>query len=582
MTAPTDSEHALFDTLLDSYLAGEPFSVEEQAALDHLVSTYPTCQQELSALQALSELDVPATPESNRIADRALESFRDEANNVPSIARRKLFSRTRVGVTAAIASAAAVALTIMIPRHQSVLPGPASEVLATAGLPTVNNAPQDDSEHGGQARVEWVYASGATRLFRRGTASPASGNSAHGQLLAEGDVLESDAGAACFVLDPAINVCIDGHSQLKLAKISGRERLFELTQGRVALQLDHQPRGFSVSVRSNGFVSTAIGTSFSVAKHETGVHTTVLEGRVEVTDVRDAGSDLNSSESTDATIKARFVDAHQRLSVGTSPPQEVTLTRAQEAVEWATIKPVRLWETHTAAILQVEGHVSGTEVWLDQQRLGVTPLTSLIPAGRHYLSVGTHAGNRVQEEFVVRPGEKRVFRKALDTIDPTTAPSSALPRPKNDSLQGRRLRTKRFRRAEAHAGFVPTAGALLSEAHRLMVEKRFDQAAQTYEALRQAHPNTPEARTVLIALARLELRRGAPTRAASLAARYLNGGGGALKQEARHLKILSLRAQDRPADELRAIATFLSHHSGSVHEAALRNRQATLSSELAQ
>ena len=52
---------------------------------------------------------------------------------------------------------------------------------------------------------------------------------------------------------------------------------------------------------------------------------------------------------------------------------------------------------------------------------------------------------------------------------------------------------------------------MLAEAHKQMRASRFEQAAAQYQALRQAYPDSPEARTVLVSLAELQVDRlGSP------------------------------------------------------------------------
>jgi hypothetical protein len=127
------------------------------------------------------------------------------------------------------------------------------------------------------------------------------------------------------------------------------------------------------------------------------------------------------------------------------------------------------------------------------------------------------------------------------------------------------------------APVAPTANEMLAQARKLLRAERFDLAALAYQALRQSHPESPEARTVLVSLAELQLDRlGQPQVALGNLEQYLGGGSGALVEEARRVRIRALRALGAEAQERAAIEEFLTVHPRSFQAAALRGRLAEL------
>jgi hypothetical protein len=92
-----------------------------------------------------------------------------------------------------------------------------------------------------------------------------------------------------------------------------------------------------------------------------------------------------------------------------------------------------------------------------------------------------------------------------------------------------------------------------------------------YERLRAAHPTSPEARTVLVTIGKLELDLKKPAQALESFNTYLRAPG-PLEPEALAGKIRALRALGRNADELRAIEAYLSRHPDGFESPLLRQR----------
>lgn len=123
---------------------------------------------------------------------------------------------------------------------------------------------------------------------------------------------------------------------------------------------------------------------------------------------------------------------------------------------------------------------------------------------------------------------------------------------------------------------APPAADLLALARQSLRDKRWTDAAKAYRQLIAAYPSSPEARTVVVPLAKLEIDRlGQPAAALPSLDAYI-ASGATLVVEARSARIRAYRALGRQADELRAIDEFLAAHPSSVEATQLRERADSL------
>jgi hypothetical protein len=121
-----------------------------------------------------------------------------------------------------------------------------------------------------------------------------------------------------------------------------------------------------------------------------------------------------------------------------------------------------------------------------------------------------------------------------------------------------------------------TSADLLSAARQALRDQRWHDAAKSYQQIAAAYPASPEAHTVLVPLARLEVDRlGQPAVALKHLDAYL-AVGGPLAVEARLARIRAYRALGRATDEAHAIDEFLGAHPGSLEAEKLRERRAAL------
>jgi hypothetical protein len=132
-------------------------------------------------------------------------------------------------------------------------------------------------------------------------------------------------------------------------------------------------------------------------------------------------------------------------------------------------------------------------------------------------------------------------------------------------------------RAQEEAPTTPdTPASLLAAARQSLREQHWADAASAYRRLVQSFPASPEARTVLVPLAQLEVDRlGQPSAALQDLDAYL-AHGGSLALEARLAKIRVYRAMGRTSDEASAIEEVLAAHPNSLDAQGMRDRLSQL------
>ena len=221
------------------------------------------------------------------------------------------------------------------------------------------------------------------------------------------------------------------------------------------------------------------------------------------------------------------------------------------------LRPAALWSNPVSARLELRGLPAGAVVAFDEQVIGVAPLSTLVPSGTHSLTVlqsDERAGeSRVvaRREFVSEVGQLTVLtftaqelaRRAAAPVDAQPSqPSRVAP---HVAVSAKALEAKHRPATESEPSPAAQRGAgdMLAEAHKLMRAGRFDAAAAEYQALRRAYAGSPEASTVLVSLAELQVDRlGSPKQALQSLERYFEDGDGALVEEARRVRIRALRA----------------------------------------
>ena len=181
----------------------------------------------------------------------------------------------------------------------------------------------------------------------------------------------------------------------------------------------------------------------------------------------------------------------------------------------------------------------------------------------------TQTVHEVGETVLRRPETKPTPRTKTKPVEPTPPPEPAVEPPAGEP--------ERSRRGKKPA--PPSADQMLREAQRVLGTGNTDGAHALYLRLIKTHPGTAEARTSLVSVGRIELRRGKAKAALRHFDQYLAASAGPLREEARYGRIRALRRLGRHEQELRSIESFLSDHPGSVYAARLEARAKQLRGE---
>ncbi len=130
--------------------------------------------------------------------------------------------------------------------------------------------------------------------------------------------------------------------------------------------------------------------------------------------------------------------------------------------------------------------------------------------------------------------------------------------------------------APVAAPITPSAEELLAVARQALREQRWSDAASAYRRIVISLPASPEAHTVLVPLARLEIERlDQPATALNDLDAYLVASG-PLDVEARLAQVAAYRKLGDAKQEARAIDEFLAAHPQSLEAGALQKRRAAL------
>jgi TolA-binding protein len=259
--------------------------------------------------------------------------------------------------------------------------------------------------------------------------------------------------------------------------------------------------------------------------------------------------------------------AHQRAVLGSSRTSVEPVVRASESRHWALVRNTKLWKGPDSSVLDLSRAPEGAEVVLNGQLIGQAPLSSLIPAGSHRLELRLNGARLLERSLFAEAGKAALQGVEIDALaPPPEQPAPVAPEPEVAASPEGRERDG----VEAEG---PTAAQLIGVARRLMQQGRWTEAAFAYRELRQAYPESVEARTVLVPLGQLELDHlSHATAARELFEQYLSGGDGPLAQEARYALIRALRELGERRQEREAVATFLERFPESLEAGALRRR----------
>jgi tetratricopeptide (TPR) repeat protein len=539
--------------LMDREATEHPLTAAENEFCREFERRHPACRRELSFYRTLADLDADPDDESRRLTEAALRAMdgrtgESEEGEGPEPERkapgRRDNRRTRWLTMGGVAAVACAALLLWLNIDRSL---ESEAAVAASRQPS---------------RVELVYASGEVRIAGKPVV-------VGDRLLRAGDTVAVKTGSACLAIDPDVDVCLAADSRLRVTAATVSEQRLDLLRGRLTARLDPLPTGSRFYVVSGEVWVTAIGTAFSVEvdPDRERIETTVLEGKVTV----------------GKTAGRKTVRAHQRAVLERDRASVENVVRADESRHWALVRNTELYKARSTAILDLTALPTGVEVWLGERRVGVTPLSALIPVGAHRLELRRDGRVIFEKTIAVHPGHAALsdagLRQALDLarddlegepaaaeIDPEPELAGADPERADPVGSSRRL----------------SPDELMSSARALMRRGKWARAAATYRELRRVYPDRPEAKTVLVSLGRLELDHlGRPARAMRYLEHYLRGAESALSQEARHYRIRAIRALGDIRQEIEAIRDFLIRHPNSFEARALRKRLHALQSRRA-
>jgi hypothetical protein len=558
------NEYERYVALADRESCDAALSTEERDFCRSFEQRCPEWCPEVACYAELGKLNPVPDASSRALVDRALAQIEAE-DAARATDEAKLMRRSRGPGWPTLVAVAGFALG--------------------AAYALIERAPNRDTRASNTpaplVRAELVYASGSVKVS--GTTG-AAGRA----LLAQGSVVETSQGGACVLIDSDINVCLGPESRMRLTKVAPPVRVIELEAGKLATRLSAQPEGNTFSILADGVMTTAVGTAFSVERHDengdASVVTTVLNGKVR----------MGRGELT------TLVNAHERaisLHGDTARPSVTSVRRTEEAPSWALLGPTVLWHDPVAATLEVEGDPVGADAWLDDQWLGSTPISSLIPVGEHRLVVRKDHHELMTRDIYVHAGEIEDVHYDGRSATLLQAQAGQLRanrdlrdvRDANDSDEQRTIGHS-ARRAPARASREAVSGHELAAAPA--VEQRaaadgpelfgqarlairigqYRQAADVYEKIIDSSADSNDARTALVMLGQLRLNQLKDPRSALEPLNTYLQTGGALESEARVARIEALRELKRTSDEASAIEDFLQHHARSFEAKRMRAR----------
>lgn len=550
MSAPLNEIERYLE-LADREACDSPLSADELAFCRAFERKHPEACPEVGLYNELTQLNAAPDAASRALVDRTLAQIEAEDAERASEDVKRLRGRRGVPGFVMVVAAAAFALGSGYALLQR-SPGVGLRASATGANPL--------------ARAELVYTSGSVKI------SDANGTAGR-TLLSEGSTIETQDGAACVLIDSDINVCLAPQSRMRLRAIASAARVVDLEVGRLATRLSTQPEGMSLSIVAAGVASTAIGTAYSVERRDsqngqTEVTTTVLNGKVRV------------GRENEVVL----VSAHERAvsqSAGRAVKPIVTsVSRTEEAPSWALLGPTVLWHDPVAATLEVHGLPTGAEAWLDDQWLGYTPVSSLIPAGEHRLSVRKNNRELMGRDLYVHAGDTQSIGYAEEppqaaregTVANTDYDREFVRAPGHSPRRNARVRehNRNYRAArepdepvvvpEAEVEAEASGGLGLRQARQAMRAGQFRAAAAIYEQLAEGGASNEESSTAMVLLGQLRLNQlGDPKGALAPLNAYLKRGG-PIAVEARAARIDALRRLNRTTEETAAIEEFLRLH----------------------
>lgn len=496
----------------------ERVDARERAILADLVARLETADTSPADAALVRRVLAAVDP---RAASRRLRLVDDDAAKSPitddersTTEKQRRASRLRkIALGASVVAAAAALAAVVIHKPQPV-----------ASLTSAPETPIAVAPAGQLARSEIVLASGEVFV---GDAAARVGSSP----LAVGARVRTGHGRACLDIDPHIDVCLGGDTEVLLRSLAQERIEVSVLRGVAIAALEHRRPGQTFALIADDLSATAKGTVFAIQRDDAEVpRVVVLEGAVEVAGVG----------SATATVVA-----HTRWSPDASGAVPVGRSEEGRLLDLLSARP--LWHPVDLGIVDIHGTLGSVRI--DAEAPLPIPLQSFIPAGSHAIVLGTPDGEETSIDVDIIAGQTR---------DIDAASLLAAPRPSARVETGRCCQD------------------LLDEARGQLETGHPAEALRVYRKIERDFATSAEATMVLVTVGKLEMRQGSAARALAAFDAYLRRGG-PLAPEAQKGRIDALRALGRAVDERSAILRYLSKYPDGFDAAALQKRLATLS-----
>lgn len=539
----------------------------ERAWLDQLATLLQQPVVEDAALQRLRQAvlaELAARPRPYlRLLSREPGGLHEPSRRAPHPSEReepRAAPRARWWVPLGLGLAGALGVATWYAAWQEPAESPprTADGAGTLAAPVADGTPGGTEENSGDraaptslSRAELFLAAGEVWVEDR---SPAL------QLVSLGERVTTGAGTACLTLDPEIEVCLAEHTRATLSRLERHAIEVRVEEGTAVARLSPRSAGHEFTLAAAGVRATAKGTVYSIThrgSHATAsdgehpVEVTVLEGSVQVTE-----------EKNGAPAIAR---AHTRVrSGGTTASSSEPVGRQSEGALWRLLGSEQWLRERQVGTLSVEADGAGDAndlVLLDDEGPYRLPLHVVLPAGPHRLRRPGQSSEQVVE---IVAGQRTALtelegsRARAGSPITESAPATASPGARGASPPSVQ-RTAAQRTAAQH----------LASAREHLHRGERRAALEAYRRLLAEHPASPEAHTVAVTVAQLELELGSAARALRGFERYL-ASPGALAPEALAGKVAALTALGRSSEARNAARAYLERYPKGTHAESMR------------
>jgi hypothetical protein len=240
------------------------------------------------------------------------------------------------------------------------------------------------------------------------------------------------------------------------------------------------------------------------------------------------------------------------------------------------------WSTAVGTAFSVEVLANGaveTIVHEGKVRVGgelvIAHKIGLSQGGVKVEDLGDHARTETADWKALGQVAERSIEAPMPVVETPAANAEEAPANSGPSVANGPTKVEPPRAAPKAIEPPASAAELLALARQALREKRWADAASSYSSIVTSFPSSPEAHTVLVPLANLEVDRlGQAAAGLKHLDAYLSTGG-PLIVEARLARIRALRSLGRTAEETSAIDEFLAAHPSSLEAESLKQRRKT-------